>query len=248
MNDVFKTFLGTIPLCILIIIAIIFFSDGCNKSGKVIEMGNQRDSIIHEKIDSLGRTITHTNRVFSKEFIKLSNETSNLRNDLRDFKIPVNDLMWAIKLNTSASGGGETKIVRDTKLITNVVHDTTVVIDTIEVYKFADTTKHMKLAGEIDLINDKMSYEYQYSAEYKLFSYEYKKKFWKRPELRLKINSNDPNNTISAQTFTVKPPREIISVGVGVGATVYYANKKIGVAPAITIGLYKPIYTFRSKK
>jgi hypothetical protein len=157
-----------------------------------------------------------------------------LRKEVRNLGINVSDLKSAVNIKSIVSGEGKTIIIHDT----------------LERYSFVDTlsSKYLKLSGNIDVKTNKLDYKYTYNGNYSLYSYEYKKKFWKRPELRMKLVSDDKNNQISMETFTIKPPQEIVSVGFGIGAAVYYNNGKIAVAPAITIGIFKPIYTFRTKK
>lgn len=241
MNDTSKILLTQIPLYIIIIIfAILYFTSkgGDEISYKdVVNQMNQKDSIISQIIDAQGRlVIDHTNRPFNLSILKDSDNEQfrTLRNELKSVNLKVDDLKSAIKIQSESSGVGKTKIIRDT----------------IDRYVFNDTTssKFLKLKGTIDLKKDSMEYDYTYTANYSIYSYEYKKKFWKRPEMRIKLVSDDPSNKIKMQTFNVKPPREIVSIGVGFGASVYYANGSFGVAPAITIGIFKPIYTFRSKK
>jgi hypothetical protein len=93
-----------------------------------------------------------------------------------------------------------------------------------------------------------LDYEYTYTANYKLFSYEYKKNIFKSPELRLKIISDDSTNTIKAQTFNVKIPREIVSIGAGIGASLIFDDNQLKLRPAIHVGIFKPIITFRTKR
>jgi hypothetical protein len=104
----------------------------------------------------------------------------------------------------------------------------------------------LKLKGVIDLRSGEMAYNYTYSAKYSIYSYDYKKNIFKRPELRLKLVSDDSTSNITAQTFNVKAPREIVSIGAGIGASVIYDNG-FKIRPAIQIGIFKPIFTFRTK-
>jgi hypothetical protein len=237
MKDLLKSIIPQVPIYILIIYLMWFFSDKDKLSAAdVLNQLNQKDSIISQMIDDQGRLVlSHTNRQYSPMVIQNSNdpEMVELREELKSLGISLNDLKSAVNIKTQATGNGETEIVQLT--------------DTLDVYSFKDSTKHIKIAGLVDVKNNKLNYNYTYSAEYKLFSYDYKKKFWKRPELQLKLISDDPSNKIQMQTFTVKPPREIVSIGVGIGAAFYYADGKFGVAPAITVGIFKPIYTFRTK-
>jgi hypothetical protein len=241
MDDTSRILLTQIPLYVIIIIlAVLFFifrgGDGISYKD-IMEQMNQRDSIISQMIDAQGRlVIEHTNRQFSPYIIQNSNDPqfAQLRRDLEELKINQKDLKAAIRLNAVASGEGATKIV----------------LDTLETYTFNDTTssKFLKLEGLIDLKKDSLKYDYTYTANYNIYSYQYKKKFWKRPEMRIKLVSDDPSNQIRMQTFTVKPPLEVVSIGVGLGASFYYTGGEVGIAPSITIGVYKPIYTFRTKK
>jgi hypothetical protein len=149
--------------------------------------------------------------------------------------IKVKDLKFAIDLQTEAIGKGQVQIVR--------------LNDTLDTYTFSDTTgKYLKLKGKVNTKSNMLDYEYTYSANYKLFSYEYKKNLFKTPELRLKIVADDSSNTINAKTFNVKAPREIVSIGAGIGASLIFDNNQLKVRPAIQVGIFKPIITFRSKK
>lgn len=238
-TDILKTIISQLP--IILILLFLYWTFGSNQLSykDVMNQMNQRDSIISQMIDAQGRLVTtHTNRQYSPYVIQNSNdpEMVELRKELANLGIKVSDLRSAVDIQTKASGSGSTTIV--------YVRDT---INNADTYQFADTTKFMKINGQVDLTNNKLDYKYTYTGNYSLYSYEYRKKFWKRPEMQIKLVSDDPSNEISMKTFTVKPPREIVSIGVGIGASFYYADGKFGVAPAITIGVFKPIYTFRTK-
>lgn len=235
MKEIGKMFVLTLPA--YLIIFFMFWDQDKFTTKDFINQMNQRDSIISEIINTKGeKEITHTNREYNPIVIQNSNdpEMVKLREDLKDYNIQIKDLKYSIELLTQASGSGEAQLLK--------------VSDTLDTYTFQDTTgKHLKIKGKVDVFNGMMDYDYTYSANYKLFSYEYKKKFFKRPELRMKIVSDDPSNNISAKTFTIKPPRDIVSIGAGLGAAVIYDDGKVKVRPAITISVYKPIYTFRTK-
>ena len=235
MKEIGKMFLLTLP-----VYAVIFFllwdKDKFTTKDLMHEL-NQRDSIISQMVNSKGeKVITHTNREYHPFVIQNSNDAEmvELRNQLKDLGIKVKDLKSAIELQAQASGSGQAQLIR--------------VSDTLDTYEFADTTgKHLKINGKVDVFNGLMDYNYTYNANYKIYSYDYKKNLFKRPELRLKIVSDDPSNTIKAKTFTIKPPREVVSIGVGIGAGAFYNNGQIIVRPSLQIGLYKSIYTFRTK-
>ena len=120
--------------------------------------------------------------------------------------------------------------------------------DTLDTYTFSDSSKHLSIDGTVDVFNGLMDYKYSYRSTYSIASYKYKQGLFKRSELRLKVISDDPNNNIKAQTFTVSPPRDLFSVGVGLGASAVYDDGQIKVRPSIHVGFYKSIYTFKSKK
>jgi hypothetical protein len=236
MKEIGKMFILTLP--IYLVLFFLFWDDDKLSKEDFLKMEAQKDSIISEVINAKGeKVITHTNREYHPFVIQNSNssEMVELRQQLKELGIQVKDLKSAIEIQTQASGSGQAQLIR--------------VNDTLDTYEFADTTgKHLKISGKVDVFNGMMDYDYTYSANYKLFSYDYKKNFFKRPELRLKIVSDDPSNTIAAKTFTIKPPREVVSLGFGVGASAVYDNATIKVRPSIHVGLYKSIYTFRTKK
>lgn len=235
MKEILKLFVLTLPIY-LVIFFLLWGGDKFSSKDLMREL-NQRDSIISQMINDRGeKVITHTNREYHPFVIKNSNDAEmvELRSQLRELGIKIKDLKSAIEIQAEASGGGKTELVR--------------VSDTLDTYSFADSTsKHLKLNGTVDVFNGLMDYEYTYSANYDIIAYDYKAKLFKKPELRLKIISDDPSNNIKAKTFTVKPPRDIISIGAGIGGAVFYDSGNIKVRPAIQIGIYKPIYTFRSK-
>lgn len=236
MKEILKLLILTIPAYI-----IIFFlwpkNDKFTAKDLMKEL-NQRDSIISKRIDDKGRlVIEHTNREYVPFTIKNSNEPEfvELRSELASLGIKLNDLKSAYTIQSNATGQGKTEIIR--------------VSDTLDTYSFNDTTgKHLKINGTVDVKSGQMDYNYSYKSTYKIFSYDYKKNFLKRPELRLKIVSDDPSNDIQAQTFSIKPPREIVSLGVGIGGSLVFDDNKLKIRPSLQIGLYKPIFTFRSKK
>ena len=236
MKDFLKMLLITLPLYIMIYF---LFSNG-NKglsSEDLINQLNQRDSVISKMIDKQGRlVIEHTNREYAPIVIKNSNEPEfvQLREQLKLLGIKVGDLNSAITIVDQKLDSGKVKVVR--------------VNDTMDVYAFADSTKkNLKLKGLIDLRSGDMTYDYSYTAKYSIYSYDYKKNVFKRPELRLKIVSDDSTSNIQAQTFNIKAPREIVSIGAGIGASLTYDNG-FKIRPAIQVGIFKPIITFRSKK
>ena len=237
MKEILKTFIPQIPIIIVVLLLMWMMKGNQISYSDVMNQLNQRDSIISQVIDNQGRLVTtHTNRPYNKSVIRDSKdpEMEKLKDELKKNNIALKDLQSAINLQAVASGEGATKIVHDT----------------LDTYSFNDTisSKFLQLKGTIDLKADTLKYDYSYTANYSIYSYQYKKKFWKRPEMRIKLVSDDPSNLIKMQTFSIKPPQEIISIGVGFGAAFYYADGKFGVAPAITIGIFKPIYTFRTKK
>jgi hypothetical protein len=234
MKEFLKMFVLTLPVYILLFF--LFTRQDKLTPQDVINQLNQRDSIISKMIDKQGRLVVeHTNREYSPIILKTSNEPEfvQLREELSRLGIKMKDLNSSITLVDEKIGSGETKIFK--------------VNDTLDVYSFADTTKkNLKLKGVINLKNGDMFYDYTYSAKYSILSYDYKKNIFRRPELRLKIVSDDSTSNIKAQTFNVKTPKEIVSIGAGIGASVVYDNG-FKVRPAIQIGIFKSIITFRSK-
>lgn len=241
MKDIVKILLATLPIYILIgvIIWFIFGGDKFTKQDMMNEL-NQRDSTISQMIKIVGDqqklVIDHTNRQYTPFVLNNSNDEQfvKLRDELKDLNIKMKNLNSSYELAITAFGVGKTEIVK--------VHDT------LDLYTFKDSSAHLTLDGKVDTKSGMMEYNYEYNANYSLYSYKYKKSFFKRPELRLKITSDDPNNKISAKTFTVKPPREIVSIGVGVGGSMIYIDNKVKFAPSITLGVYKSLYTFRTKR
>lgn len=237
MNNFLKMLLATLPIYIVLYF-LFFYQKGQLTPNDVINQLNQRDSIISKSFDKQGRLIIdHTNREYNTTVIQKSDDAEmvKLREELKNMNIKVKDLKSAIDLQTEAIGKGQVQIVR--------------LNDTLDTYTFSDTTgKHLKLKGKVNTKSNMLDYEYTYTANYKLFSYEYKKNVFKRPELRLKIISDDSTNTIKAQTFNVKAPRELFSIGAGIGASLIYDNNQIKVRPAIQVGIFKPIITFRTKQ
>lgn len=234
MKEFLKMFVLTLPVYILLFF--LFTRQDKLTPQDVINQLNQRDSIISKMIDKQGRLVVeHTNREYSPIILKTSNEPEfvQLREELSRLGIKMKDLNSSITLVDEKIGSGGTKIFK--------------VNDTLDVYSFADTTKkNLKLKGVINLKNGDMFYDYTYSAKYSILSYDYKKNIFRRPELRLKIVSDDSTSNIKAQTFNVKTPKEIVSIGAGIGASVVYDNG-FKVRPAIQIGIFKSIITFRSK-
>lgn len=237
MSNFLKMMLATLPIYVVLFF-LFFYSKEKLTPNEVINQLNQRDSVISKSFDKQGRLILeHTNREYNTTVIEKSDDAEmvKLREELKNMNIKVKDLKSAIDLQTEAMGKGQVQIVR--------------LNDTLDTYTFSDTTgKHLKLKGKVNTKSNMLDYEYTYSANYKLFSYEYKKNIFKTPELRLKIISDDSSNTIKAQTFNVKTPREIVSIGAGIGASLIYDNNQVKVRPAIQVGIFKPIITFRSKK
>jgi hypothetical protein len=237
MKNFLRMMLATLPIYIVLYF-LFFYQKKQLTPNDVINQLNQRDSIISKSFDKQGRLIIdHTNREYNTTVIEKSDDAEmvKLREELKNMNIKVKDLKFAIDLQSEAIGNGQVQIVR--------------LNDTLDTYVFSDTTgKHLKLKGKVNTKSNMLDYEYSYSANYKLFSYEYKKNLFKTPELRLKIVSDDSSNTISAKTFNVKTPREIVSIGAGIGASLIYDNNQVKVRPAIQIGIFKPIITFRSKK
>ena len=236
MKDFIKPLIITLPIYVILFFLIFGKNDKFSPKDLMKEL-NQRDSIISKRIDNQGRAIIeHTNREYVPFTIQNSNDAEMvaLRSELASLGIKLNDLKSAIVITTTSSGKGEVQVVK--------------ISDTLDRYAFADTTgKHLKLSGEVDTKNGKMSYNYTYSAKYNLISHNVKPNVFKRPELRLTIVSDDPNSNITAQTFNIKPPKDIASIGVGVGASVLYDNT-FKIRPTIQVGLYKPILTFRKRK
>lgn len=233
-----KEFLKMLALTLPVYVMLYFLFIDQNKltPQDVMNQLNQRDSVISKIIDKQGRLVVeHTNRDYSPVVIANSNEPEfvRLRDELKSLGIKIKDLNSSVTIMDHKIDSGRVKIVR--------------VNDTLDVYSFADSTKkNMKIKGIIDLKSGDLAYDYTYSAKYSIYSYDYKKNVFKRPELRLKIVSDDSTSNIQAQTFNVKAPREIISIGAGIGASMIYENG-FKIRPAIQVGIFKPIITFRSK-
>ena len=236
MKEILKSFLVTLP--IYVIVFFLLYDRDKITPHDIINQLNQRDSIISQMIDNQGRLVTtHTNREYTPFVIQNSNapEMVELRKELKNLGIKIKDLNSVVQLSSQASGAGVTEVIR--------------VPDALDTYSFQDTTgKHLKQSGRVDVVNGMMDYKYTYSSNYSIYSYDYKKNIFKKPELRLKIISDDSSNTIKAKTFTINPPRDIISIGGGIGVSGIYDNGKIKFRPSIHIGIYKALYTFRTKK
>lgn len=235
MKEYLKMVLLTLPL--YIIIFFLFNKKEQLTPQDVINQLNQRDSIISKIIDKQGRLVVeHTNREYTPFIIKNSNEPEfvQLREELKSLGIKVKDLNSSITIIDNKLDSGKVKVVK--------------VNDTLDVYSFADSTKkNLKIKGIIDLRSGDLVYDYEYFAKYSIVSYDYKKNIFKRPELRLKVVSDDSTSNIKAQTFSIKAPREIVSIGAGIGASLTYDNG-FKIRPAIQVGIFKPIITFRTKK
>lgn len=235
MKDILKNIIPNIPIYILLFFLFFGKTDDISKK-ELIKQLNQRDSIISKVVDAQGRlAIEHTNREFTPYVIKTSQREDfvNLRKDLASLGVKVDNLQSAYKISTESNDSIEVKIVRDT-----IYKD---------LYHFMDSTKHLSIDGSVDISKNSLEFDYTYRANYDIYSYKYKQGLFKRPVMRLKIVSDDPNVDLSAQTFSVKPPQELFSIGVGVGGALCYRRGRVQVAPAITLGVYKSIYTFRTK-
>lgn len=238
-NEIFsvlKIILVTAPIYYVIYMFGGLFK-GNSVESDIISQYNQRDSIIMQYIDDNNRLILeHTNRQYSPIVIKQSNaaEMVELRRELEELGISIENLRSSYTISSSTSDSITTNVIR--------------ISDTLDIFSFEDSTKHLNVSGIVDLSNDKISLHHTYHSKYKIFSYEERAKLFKAPEMRLKIIADDPNNDIHLQTFTIKQQREIVSVGIGVGASAILDNNQVKVRPSLQVGIYKKIFTIKSKK
>lgn len=212
----------------------IWYNESSKKSvSDLINQLNQKDSIFFSKINSSGqREVDAEVREYQPIIIRESNQAEfvRLRETLKELNISINQLK-SKKTITSTSSGADSTIVY--------------VKDTLnQTYEFSDSTEFLTLKGEFSLRTRKLDYNYKYKNKISLYSYDYTaNNFFKKPDLRVRVTSDDPSAQMDIQTFSVNPPKELISVGAGLGVGALYDNNTLKIRPVITIGVYKPLYT-----
>lgn len=72
----------------------------------------------------------------------------------------------------------------------------------------------------------------------------------RKPELGIQLSIDDPIAKLNVSTVYVEPPKIALSLSAGIGGAVYWntTNNTVGIAPAITLGLTKPIFNFYRRK
>lgn len=199
---------------------------------------NQKDSVYFSKINELGeREVDATQRQYQPIIIRESNngEMVQLRNDLKNLSISIKQLKSATRVNTTTTGVDSTVIyLKDSAQ---------------QVYAFEDSTEFMNISGEFSTLTSKLNYQYNYTNKISLYSYDYNKDKWfKKPDLRLRLTSQDPNTDMTVETFNIKPPVSFLSVGVGVGIAGVIEESTVKIRPSVNVSVYKPIFTFYKKK
>lgn len=192
----------------------------------------QKDTVYFTKIDTIGqKIIEQSNREFKYHVLLNAKdaELEALKLRLKNQEIDLNNLRYALMVN---------KIVRDTFNIKTFITQDSLV--------FAHTSKHLDVKARIMLKDSVANVSYEYRNELTFISHKYQKNIFSRPEMRLRVISADSNATLVTSTFNVKESKPLVTLGVGIGYGVDLRTFRP--SPNLSIGVYVPLITIKSKK
>lgn len=186
----------------------------------------QKDSVISRIRTESESKITWITRQYSRQTLALvqkDEELEELRNLLTSSDIKINDLQAYININASASDSASAPIY---------------IIDEM-VYSFCDTTDHLILKGTFQTDSMLLEYNYNYRANYDLFTYYQKPKgLFSKKQLMATVISDDHRAELMTKSVIVKQQRPTFYIGVGFG---FSATPKALFSPSISISIYKPL-------
>jgi hypothetical protein len=109
------------------------------------------------------------------------------------------------------------------------------------IYAFRDSSRNLRLDGQIDLNTDSIKINYEYHATYDLLFYEKNVGLFRKPQAQVVITNNDPNADISLSSIKMKrkQPKGIIGVGYGTGFS--FENDKAVIRRTFNVGFYYPL-------
>jgi len=214
-----------------------------NEKQDILEI-TQIDSLISRKINESGQLVLeHTQREFNEQQIKFSSalEMVELRQKLENEKIKVKNLNSFLNLQYESKGYGETKVIKEIIRDTVIIQGQTIIKDN-EKITFSDTSSFLTLNGVIK--NNTLNYDYTYNDEVDIISSYHKKNWFSKPDLQLTLVTDNVDANYTLATYSIKPKTPKVALGVGFGAAIYLKDKKIGISPAINIGVYVPLKNF----
>lgn len=252
MNKIFniKNLLPSVNIIAIIILVIfMFFKKGdlslINNqlsfiSDKIISLEQmqlemqQKDSLISVIKSENEQIKTYILREFSIQTIQRNKDFKDfqqLSENLKKIGIDVNSLNSNILISYEKKDSSKTNLVGK---------GDSVFTPTLSIYEFRDSSKHLRLDGEIKILDKSISYKYTYSAKYELLTY-YKKNGAFNKQLYGSIICDDPNAKIDLSSIVIKQRVPTFNIGLGVGVGAYYGQNKLKFAPVINVSLYKPI-------
>jgi predicted Zn-dependent protease len=217
-----NTIKQNLPLFLAFIFTIIWFKNCDNQSvSEAVKEVTTKDRIIYTIRTDTSYIVEHTNREF--ELFNLldskSDEVVSLKKQLAAQQIKINQLASAIQISSN---------VRDT-----IYRDSIFLSDSI-ITAIDSTSKNLNYIISINPNKRNLMMSYTYRSNYQFYSYYEKQGLFKKRTLKLRIVSDDPNNTISAKTFTIKPKKKItVSSGIGFGVGLGYVNGGVKIVPTI---------------
>lgn len=233
----YKNLIGVIILLLIIspLYIMMFYNFRVNES--VISERYKKDSILYEYIDSKNRKVVEsTSNEYSQKFFLNSEapEVEKLRDDLKDLNISLKDFRKNIDVKMEAFG--------------NSIANLTPVDTSKSIFSFSDSiNRFIKLEGVVDIKNKIIEQKYVYTNRIGISEYEYKPSFFGKGKMRINLVSEDSSAIFEIKTFTIKTPKPLFSVGLGVGLGLSINNKVLQVRPVLTLGLQYNIWTFYKK-
>lgn len=215
-----------------------FFTDKLNSIEQMQQEIAQKDTLlssIKKENEQIQQYLLRQYEIQTIKFNKQHAEFITLQEKLKMLNVKLDNLNSTIAISVSKTDSSFIKLIADT---TQISKDSVFVFNS---YSFVDTSKHLKLSGNVDLQKKEIFFNYGYNANYEIITSYEKDGLFGRRKLIANLISDDPNSVINLKSIYIKQRQPKISIGLGIGGGIGYVNNKFKMLPTIQIAIYKPI-------
>lgn len=215
-----------------------FFTDKLNSIEQMQQEMAQKDTLlssIKKENEQIQQYLLRQYEIQTIKFNKQHAEFIALQEKLKMLNVKLDNLNSTIAISVSKTDSSFIKLIADS---THLSKDSVFVFNS---YSFKDTSKHLKLSGNIDLQKKEMFFNYGYNANYEIITSYEKDGLFGRRKLIANLISDDPYSIVTLKSIYIKQRQPKLSIGLGVGGGVGYVNNKFKLIPTIQVGIYKPI-------
>lgn len=207
---------------------------------KMREELSQKDSLLEIIKTQTETSYTFLLREYHLQTLKLNQQNeqfARLNELLKKQGIKIDQLQSNLELTTLKSDTIFTNLFKFKS--TDTLH----LKDSIfqDYYVFSDSTKNLKLGGELNVKNKTAKITYEHFATYEILTYREKKGLFGDSQLMATIICDDPNTKITLKSQHLKTKKPKYHLGLGLGFSSAYYRKKIIFIPTLQFGVYKPI-------